>query len=117
MSVGSIDLASVHPRRVLDDIRLSRERMARVFNVSANTIERSEVHPELPPSRAARRRLGQLREIVQLGTIVYTRVGFAWFLTSPMPAFDNRTALQLIEMDQAERVVSALVEDYEGLGY
>lgn len=91
--------------------------MARMFDVSAKTIERWEARPEPPSSQAARRRLVQLREIVDLGTIVYTPEGFAWFLTTPMPVFDNRTALHLIEADQAERVVAALVEGYEGLGY
>ncbi len=98
-------------------LSLSRERMARLFDVSAKTIERWEVRLEPPASLVARRRLAQLREIVELGTIVYMPEGFGWFLTTPMPAFDNRTALHLIETDQAERVLAALVEDYEGLGY
>ncbi len=117
MSGRAINPTTIHPKRLRDDLRLSRERMARVFDVSAKTIERWEARPEPPASLVARRRLAQLREIVELGTIVYMPEGFGWFLTTPMPAFDNRTALHLIETDQAERVLAALVEDYEGLGY
>ena len=58
-----------------------------------------------------------MSEILELWTIVYTPDGFISFLTTPMPIFGNRTALQLIENDEAEHVFSALAQDYEGLGY
>jgi len=117
MTLTAQDVPDIAPRRLREDLGLSRERMARLLDVSAKTIERWEARPEPPANRAARKRLAQLREIVFLGLIVYTPEGFHRFLTTPMPAFDGRTGLQLIENDEGEEVIGALAADYEGLGY
>ena len=57
-----------------------------------------------------------LREIVVLGQIVYTRAGFLRFLTTQLPVFGGRTALDLIEEGEDYRVLAALAADYEGIG-
>jgi transcriptional regulator with XRE-family HTH domain len=95
---------------------LSRERMARLFDVSAKTIERWEIKGTLPPAADDRRRFGQLLMIIELGRIVYGDEGLQLFLRTPMPVFDGMTALELIERNQEEIVYSALAADYEGLG-
>lgn len=95
---------------------LSRERMAHLLDVSAKTIERWEARREPPTNPAARRRLAQLDEIAALGLAVYAPEGFRLFLTTPMPVFGGRTALQLIELGEGEAVMGALAADYEGLG-
>ena len=105
------------PRRLRADMRLSRERMARLFDVSAKTIERWEERDTLPAGTRARNLLARLQEIVDLGLTVYTPDGFARYLATPLPAFGGRTALQLIEGGEADRVLAALAADYEGLGY
>jgi hypothetical protein len=57
-----------------------------------------------------------LKQIIELGHLVYTPEGFAAFLQTPLPAFDGQTALELIEVGQVERVLAAIAADYEGLG-
>ena len=91
--------------------------MARLLDVSAKTIERWEAQGALPASRAVRERLAKLQEIARLGLLVYTSAGFHRFLTIPLPEFEGRTALQMIELGQEDRVIAALAADYEGLGY
>jgi transcriptional regulator with XRE-family HTH domain len=108
---------SAHPRDVRRRLDLSRERMARLFDVSAKTVERWESRESPPPSPHVRRRLVELQEIAELGHVVYTPEGFTLFLTTPFPTFDGRTALQMIEAGQADRVIAALAEDYEGAGF
>jgi DNA-binding transcriptional regulator YiaG len=109
--------SALHVRSMRDALGLSRERMARLLDVSAKTIERWEARNEPPVNRTARQRLAQIQEIVELGLIVYTPKGFHHFMTLPMPAFDGRTALQLIEQGDAERVFGELAADYEGIGF
>lgn len=53
----------------------------------------------------------------ELGRSVYTPDGFRLFLRTPMPEFGDRTALQMIEQGEFERVIAALAADYEGLGF
>jgi transcriptional regulator with XRE-family HTH domain len=98
-------------------LHLSRERLARVLDVSARTVERAETSGTLPASSLARQRLAQLQEIAELGRLVYTAEGLERFLTIPMPASDHRTALDLVASGQADRVLAALAADYEGLGF
>jgi DNA-binding XRE family transcriptional regulator len=96
---------------------LSRERMGRLLDVSAKTVERWEARNELPSNRLLRDRLAQIQEIAQLGLMVYTREGFDLFMTTPMGVFDGHTALQYIEIGRGDEVFSALAEDYEGMGF
>jgi DNA-binding XRE family transcriptional regulator len=96
---------------------LSRERMARVLDVSAKTIERWEQGAALPAHVRVRSRLARIQEVIALGLVVYTPDGFRAFLRTPLAEFDGRTALQLLEQDQADRVLAALAADYEGQGF
>ncbi len=98
-------------------LQLSRERLARLLDVSARTIERAEAAGTLPTSALARQRLAQLQEIATLGRLVYTADGLTRFLTVPLPAFGHRTALDLVARGDAEQVLAALAADYEGLGF
>jgi len=107
--------ASFNVTVMRSELGLSRERMARLFDVSAKTIERWEARGA-PSSAADRQRLLQIREIIDLGRIVYTDEGLRLFLTTPMPVFDGATGLQLIGRGEGERVFAALATDYEGLG-
>lgn len=117
MVARSWTVPTLSPRQIRRDYRLSRERMGRLLDVSAKTIERWEQRDQPPVGGRAPGQLARLREIADLGQAVYTPDGFARFLTSPLPAFGGRTALQLIEAGEDERVLAALAADYEGLGY
>ncbi len=110
-------LAGISPRSLRDELGLSRERMSRLLDVSAKTIERWERGGRAASSRPVRERLGQLDEITTLGLLIYDAEGFRSFLSTPLPVFDGRTALQLIELGESERVLASLAADYEGLGF
>ena len=105
------------PRKVREELGLSRERMGRLLDVSAKTIERWEERDALPASSHIQSRLAKIQEIVQLGRTVYAPETFAQFLITPLTEFGGRTALQLIEQGEADSVLAALAADYEGLGY
>ena len=90
--------------------------MARLFDVSAKTIERWEATGSLPASNHARYRLGMLRQIADLGLTVYTPDGFELLLATPLADLGGRTPLQAIEQGEPERVLALLAADYEGLG-
>jgi transcriptional regulator with XRE-family HTH domain len=108
--------AQLSPHQLRRELGLSRERMARLLDVSAKTIERWEARPNPPEAPPARERLTSIREILDLGRIVYTPDGFQTFLTTPQPRFQGATALQLMEIGRTADVLAALAEDYEGLG-
>jgi transcriptional regulator with XRE-family HTH domain len=116
MAMYAGPLATTNPLRLREELHLSRERMARLMDVSAKTIERWETREALPANRSARERLSRIREITELGRAIYTEEGMQRFLTTPLPVFDGATALQMIEIGQADRVLAALAADYEGLG-
>jgi hypothetical protein len=104
----------IAPRAVRQGLNLSYERMGRVLDVSSRTVLRMEELGRPPRSAAVAERLAQLAHIVELGELVYTPEGWQRFLTLPQPRFGGRTALQLIERGEAQRVLGALATDYEG---
>lgn len=106
-----------NPRQIREDLRLSRERMGRLLDVSSKTVERWEERNSLPGTRVLIERFAKIQEIIRLGHAVYTPDGFRQFMTTPLAEFDGRTALQLLEIGQADKVLSSLAADYEGLGY
>jgi transcriptional regulator with XRE-family HTH domain len=122
-SLSSLGRERVSPERgpiriatLRHDPGISRERMARLMDVSAKTIQRWEERETLPQDQRVRRQFADLREIVDLGLVVYTEDGFREFLTTPLRAFDGLTALRMIELDRSDEVLAALATDYEGLG-
>jgi DNA-binding XRE family transcriptional regulator len=109
-------VAGVRPsvRVIRDTIGISRERMARLLDVSTKTIERAEAQCTWPTSRTATERLAKLSQIVDLGLQVYTPKGFQSFMRDPMPVWEGRTALQMIEAGDINSVYGEIVSDYEG---
>jgi hypothetical protein len=67
----------------------------------------------LDPDLSAR--LAQFPEIAQLALAVYTPKGVRLFMTERSSRFDGRTALELLEIGEAQLVLSALAADYEWL--
>jgi DNA-binding XRE family transcriptional regulator len=107
------------PDDLRHDLNVSRERMGRLMDVSAKTVERWESQHALPQGTSAhvRSRYAQLQAVRDLGLSVYTPEGFQEFLKTPLPVFGGRSALQMIEQDKTADALAALASDYEGLGY
>lgn len=108
--------ATLNPREIRRDLRLSRERMSRILHVSAKTLERWENRNEILDPKT-KKDFAKLRQISKLARTVYTPEGVEAFLTTPMTVFGGRTALELMSLGDYDRVIGALSADYEGLGY
>ncbi len=113
MSTG---LQLLNPRDLRTRLALSRERMGGILHVSAKTYERWE-KGEVSPNQEHRNALAKLKEIEELGLLVYTCEGLREFLSTPLPIFDGHSALETIRLGQHDQVLAALAADYEGLGY
>ncbi len=109
---------TLRPDELRRDLGVSRERMARLVDVSAKTVERWEQQQSLSGRTSSRIRsqLAQIQEVRGLGLCIYTPEGFQQFLKTPLPSFEGRTPLQMIEQGKAGDVIAALASDYEGLG-
>ncbi len=103
--------------KIRTDMGLSREKMARIVDVSSKTIERWEKGETQPTSRRINRLYAGMNEIVDLGLMVYTPDGLKLFLKSKLPEFDGQTAFDMMELGDTDSVMSALAADYEGLGF
>ena len=114
MSAASLTAGLRHPRDLRVLLNVSRAQMAHMCGVSARTIERWETRDDLPGGDRIRLRLQELQEIAELGRLVYTAQGMRLFLTTPMTAFDGRTAAHLIRLGRAEVVLGVLAGQYEG---
>jgi DNA-binding XRE family transcriptional regulator len=115
--MAALQTAALQPRELRRDLDLSRERMARLVDVSSKTVERWEEREALPASSRVRVQLAHIQEMRDLGHTVYTHEGFRQFLKTPLPTFKGRTALQMVEQGEIEQVIAALASDYEGIGY
>ena len=115
--VAELNVVSIHPAALRRDLDLSRERMGRLVDVSAKTIERWEDKATLPSATRDRQLLSKIQTVRDLGLMVYTLEGFRLFMRSPLPTLNNLTPLQLIEQGRIDDVIAALASDYEGLGY
>lgn len=105
----------INPLVLREQLDLSREKMARIFDVSAKTVERWEKEAELPPRPAVQARASKMRELVDLGLAVYTPEGFAEFMHTPLREFGHLTPLKLLEFGREDDVLAALAADYEGV--
>jgi transcriptional regulator with XRE-family HTH domain len=115
--VAKQDVPALNPRAIREAMRISREQMGRLFDVSPRTVERWEARGDGPSNRHLRAIMLQLHEIADLGLGVYTPEGFELFLKTPLPVFEGRTALEMIEDGHADLVFGELAADYEGLGF
>lgn len=98
-------------------LALSAETLGRVLQVSSRTIARWAEEETTPRDQAQVSRIHKLKEIVDLGSKVYTSEGLREFLSKPQPAFNGHTAYQLMSIGEYDTVLSALAADFEGLGF
>lgn len=96
------------------DLGVSRERMARVLDVSSRTVARWEDQQQLPSNKWILQVLVQIRNIAELGHESLTPEGFQIFMTTPQPVFGNRSGIEMIEAGDAEVVYGELAGLYEG---
>lgn len=108
---------ALSPRQVRELLHVSREKMGRLLDVSAKTVERWEESDQLPSKSPHLERLSAMREIAKLGLMIYGPEGFSRFLQVPLAEFAGRSPLQLIANGEAGKVISALAADYEGSGF
>ena len=106
---------TIDSRQVRHALGISRDRMGRLLEVTSKTVGRLEDEQRLPTQPAVATRLAKLKELADLGVLVYTPGGFARFMATPLPAFDGLIALQLIERGDIERVYAELAATYEGV--
>lgn len=110
----STDRDPISVAAIRHDLGVSRERMARLLDVSSRTIARWEDHQQLPSNRWVLQVLIQVSNIVELGHESLTPDGFRTLMTTPQPVFGHRSGVELIERGEAEAVYRELAGMYEG---
>lgn len=93
---------------------VSRERLGRVLDVSARTIQRWEENDQLPTNKWILQVLVQIQNIVDVGLIVWKPEGFHRVMTEPMPVFGDRSGLDLIERGDGDEVLGEFATLHEG---
>lgn len=106
---GDLSVAGVR-----HDLGVSRERMARLLDVSSRTIARWEDQGQLPTNRWVLQVLVQARNLIELGRESLTDAGIVRLMSTPQPAFGGRSGLEMIERGEAEAVYSELAGLAEG---
>jgi len=99
------------------NLPLSIERMGNLFHVSSKTVQRWKERKFAPSQEDVLQKLSRVIEVVELGRKVYTPEGLGEFLTTPLPVFGHRSAVQLMAEGEYDKVLGALADDFEGLGF
>lgn len=107
-------MSSLSVVRIRADLGISRERLGRVLDVSARTIQRWEEHDQLPTNKWILRVLIQLNEILDLALTVYQPQGVHLIMTTPQHGFGGRSGLDLVDAGETETVIAELAGMYEG---
>ncbi|MUL35541.1 helix-turn-helix domain-containing protein [Gloeocapsopsis dulcis] len=107
----------LNPLDIRQGLAISQERMSSLLKVSTKTVTRWEKGERRPSNQDTLSRLAKLKEIKELGLMVYTPEGFKEFLNTPLPVFNGRCALELLQLGEYETIISALAADYEGMGF
>jgi hypothetical protein len=90
--------------------------MGRIMGVTYKAVEGWEKDDRLPANEGRRTMVAQLAQVRDLGLTVFTPDGFNRFLNTPLPVFENRTALKELELGHFDRVLGVLAGVYEGAG-
>jgi transcriptional regulator with XRE-family HTH domain len=105
------------PLEIREGLGLSQERLSILLKVSSKTVNRWEKDNKIPKDSETLWRLAKLKEIKDLGLMVYTPEGLKEFLSIPLPIFSGRCALDLLQLGDYEPVMGALASDLEGTGF
>lgn len=107
----------LNPFEIRQGLAVSQERMSSLLKVSTKTVTRWEKGIRQPSDRDAFLRLAKLKEIQELGQMIYTPHGFQEFLKTPLPVLGGRCEMDLLILGDYEIVISALAADFEGTGF
>ncbi len=108
---------TLDPHDIRQGLSISQERMSHLLRVSAKTVSRWEKNAQQPQDQDILFRLAKLKEIKELGLMVYTPEGLKKFLTTPLPIFEGRCGFDLIQLGDYQSVIGALAADFEGTGF
>jgi transcriptional regulator with XRE-family HTH domain len=101
---------------IRQSLALSQEQLSNLLLVSVKTVSRWEKEDRQPEKPELLARLAKLREIADLGLLVYPPEGLKRFLQTPLPIFGGRSDFDLIQLGEYEPVIAALASDVEGTG-
>ena len=91
------------PRKIAAVLRTSAEEIALTVGLGKDALQR---RARISSDKTQRR----LRELVEVLNKVEPRFGselmaYAWYLSEPLPGFDGRTAMQLVQEGKAQQVL------------
>ncbi|CCF22226.1 conserved protein of unknown function (plasmid) [Pseudorhizobium banfieldiae] len=91
------------PRKIAAALRTSAEEVAMTVGLGKDALQR---RARINSDKTQRR----LRELVEVLNKVEPRFGselmaYAWFRSEPLPGFDGRTAMQLVQEGKAQQVL------------
>ncbi len=91
------------PRKIAAVLRTSAEEVAMSVGLSKDALQR---RTRIRSDKTQRR----LRELVEILNKVEPRFGselmaYAWYRSEPLPGFDGRTAMQLVQDGKAQQVL------------
>jgi len=101
-------------KQLRGDLGVSRERLARVLDVSAKTVQRWEEQDLLPSNKWIFHVVIELQNIADLGLLSFEPEGVAIIMQRPQPAFGNKSGLQLVEEGRGDEVFGEFAGAYEG---
>ena len=91
------------PRKIASALRTSAEEIAMTVGLAKDALQRrTRINSDKPQRR--------LRELVEVLNKVEPRFGselmaYAWYRSEPLPGFDGRTAMQLVQESKAQQVL------------
>ncbi|WP_380058886.1 MbcA/ParS/Xre antitoxin family protein (plasmid) [Falsihalocynthiibacter sp. SS001] len=91
------------PRKIAAALRTSADEIAMTVGLSKDALQR---RTRIQSDKTQRR----LRELVEVLNKVVPRFGteliaYAWYRSEPLPGFDGRTAMQLVQEGKAQQVL------------
>lgn len=91
------------PRKIAAALRTSTEEVAMTVGLGKDALQR---RTRINSDKTQRR----LRELVEILNKVEPRFGselmaYAWYRSEPLPGFDGRTAMQLVQEGKAQQVL------------
>ncbi len=91
------------PRKIAAALRTSSEEIAMTVGLGKDALQR---RTRISSDKTQRR----LRELVEVLNKVEPRFGselmaYAWYRSEPLPGFDGRTAMQLVQEGKAQQVL------------
>jgi len=98
------DNGAFAPRKIVDALRTTSDELARSLGLGKDAIQRKD---RIASDRTQRR----LRQMVEVLNKVEPRFGsallaYAWYRSEPLPGFSGQTAMQLVQNNRADDVLT-----------